>query len=251
MRYFASFCVVLFAVIGATAWMAAEESFALEVGEKMQLPKPRTDSDTSIEEALWRRRTVRSYTNEPLTWEQIAQLLWAAQGINRPGTRYRTAPSAYALYPLTLYVVLEDGVYLYFPNEHTVVKTIEGDLRRSLSDQNAVRDATCVFVLCGKFEEMKRRVGEPGTGYTYLEGGHAAQNLMLQATAFGLYGVTAGAITPKQVQTALQIPSEQVPFYLIPIGVPDQPVTGVESWQENTSSSSPGSSREPAATNGE
>ena len=238
MRYFASFCFVLFAAIGITAWIAVEETFALEVGEKMQLPRPRTDSDTSIEEALWKRRTVRSYTDEPLTWEQIAQLLWAAQGINRPGTRYRTAPSAYALYPLTLYVVLKDGVYQYIPDEHMVLMTMEGDLRRSLSDQSAVRDATCVFVFCAKFEEMKRRLGEPGTGFTYLEGGHAAQNLMLQAIAFGLYGVTAGAITPDIVRTVLKIPAEQIPFYLVPIGVPDQPVTGVEGWQESASSGS-------------
>jgi SagB-type dehydrogenase family enzyme len=230
MRYFTSSCLVLFVAVGVTAWMAAEETYALEVGEKMQLPEPRTDSDTSIEEALWRRRSIRSYTSEPLTWEQIAQLLWAAQGINRPGTRYRTAPSAWALYPLTLYVVLRDGVYQYIPAEHAVLKTLEGDVRRSLSDQNAVRSASCVFALCAKFDEMQSRLGDQGIGFAYLEGGHAAQNLVLQATAFGLYGVTVGAITPEQVQAALQIPLEEMPFYLLPIGVPTQPVTDVQGW---------------------
>ena len=84
------------------------------------LPQARLQSDISLEETLVRRRSVREYTGEALTLEDVSQLLWAAQGITseRGG---RTAPSAGALYPLEVYVVtgnvqnLAPGIYRYNP----------------------------------------------------------------------------------------------------------------------------------------
>ncbi|RLC67255.1 MAG: hypothetical protein DRH97_05150, partial [Chloroflexi bacterium] len=88
----------------------------VSLGEGGELPEPRTDGDVSIEETLFKRRSIRSYTGEALTLEEVSQLLWAAQGItNSKG--YRTAPSAAASYTLETYLVVGDvdnlaeGVY--------------------------------------------------------------------------------------------------------------------------------------------
>jgi len=91
--------------------------------ETIKLPDPTYDSDTSIEETLRRRRSVRSFKDSPLTLAEISQLLWAAQGITSP-RGLRAAPSAGALYPLEVYVIagnvdgLPDGVYNYRPYRH-------------------------------------------------------------------------------------------------------------------------------------
>ncbi|MDH3681755.1 MAG: nitroreductase family protein, partial [Acidimicrobiia bacterium] len=83
---------------------------------RVQLVPPRHQSDVSVEEALLNRRSVREYTGAALTLAEVSQLLWAAQGTtNDQG--FRTAPSAGALYPLEVYVVVGDvtglapGVY--------------------------------------------------------------------------------------------------------------------------------------------
>ena len=107
----------------------------------IQLPEPRFDSDVSIEEALLQRRSVRHYTEEALTLQEVSQLLWAAQGVTvRPdGRRGRTAPSAGALYPLELYLTvrnvegLEPGVYRFIPEEHKLRKVFGGDAHTELS----------------------------------------------------------------------------------------------------------------------
>jgi hypothetical protein len=97
----------------------------------IQLPEPLHDSAISLEESLSRRRSVRSYTDEPLTLQEVSQILWAAQGIT-DAAGLRTAPSAGGTYPLELYVVagnvrgLEPGVYRYLPDGHRAVKTIDG-----------------------------------------------------------------------------------------------------------------------------
>jgi len=97
---------------------------------RIVLPEPRYDSDVSVEEALLKRRSVRNYTDEALTLQEVSQLLWAAQGITDPSGK-RTAPSAGALYPLEVYVVVgnvEDvarGVYKYRPQQHELVRGLE------------------------------------------------------------------------------------------------------------------------------
>ena len=106
--------VVVIAVLGLAfvyllIWRAPEtivigpSSTEDKIGIK--LPEPRYDSNVSIEEALLKRRSIREYTGDPLTLQEVSQLLWAAQGITDL-RGFRTAPSAGALYPLEVYVVV-------------------------------------------------------------------------------------------------------------------------------------------------
>jgi len=103
----------------------------IEVGERIKLPEPIYKSNVSVEEALSKRRSIRTYSGEYLTIEEVSQLLWAAQGITSPRGG-RTAPSAGALYPLELYLVVgnvecfDKGVYKYKPEEHGLEKSCGG-----------------------------------------------------------------------------------------------------------------------------
>ena len=109
-----------------------EEPSSHEVpsGIEVELPEPRYNSDVSIEETLLNRRSVRDYTDEPLTLEEVSQLLWAAQGTT-DSRGFRTAPSAGATYPLEVYLVvgnvehITEGVYRYQSADHKLVKTLE------------------------------------------------------------------------------------------------------------------------------
>lgn len=187
------------------------------------LPPPRTEGPLSLEETLLRRRSVRAYTDRPLTREEVAQLLWAAQGITREG-RYRTAPSAGALYPLELYVADAEGVGHYMPQEHALERWLEEDRRPQLCkaalSQAAVCHAPAVFVLTAVFARTAQKYGDRATRYVWLEAGHAAQNLLLQAVALGLGAVPIGAFYDDQVHAALNLPEDHVPLYLIPVGEP-------------------------------
>ena len=59
--------------------------------------------------------------------------------------------------------------------------------------------------------------------YVHLEAGHAAQNLLLQATALGLAAVPVGAFDDAGVAGVIGLPAEQAPLYLIPVGHPAGP----------------------------
>ncbi len=204
----------------------------LTFAQIVPLPQPKTDGTMSVEKAISLRRSVRSFTNQPLTVLQISQLLWAAQGVTDPLTKFRSAPSAGATYPLEVYLVagknsvegLEEGVYLYDPLSHSLQQKFKGEFRPQLAQaaisQSWVKDAPVVFVIAAVYERTTSRYGERGIRYVHIEVGHAAQNLCLQAVALELGAVTVGAFYDEQVKSILKLDRNLYPVYLIPVGYP-------------------------------
>lgn len=198
-----------------------------ETGNQISLPYPRFDSDYSLELALAKRRSIRDYSREPLKLQELSQLLWAAQGVTDP-RGLRTAPSAGGLYPLEVYVVagdiegLPEGAYKYIPNSHALTMVLEGDRRRDLCDaalgQSWVGNAPATIVITAVYERTTIKYGERGVRYVHIEVGHAAQNLCLQATALNLGAVTVGAFYDDRVKAILNLPDNEQPLYLIPVG---------------------------------
>jgi SagB-type dehydrogenase family enzyme len=200
----------------------------LEVREmKKKLPLPRYHSNVSLEESLVKRRSVRDFSGEALTLEEVSQLLWAAQGITASWGG-RTAPSAGALYPLEVYAVvgnvrdLAAGVYRYDPKGHEVVLIAEGDVRSNLAGaalgQTSVKDGAINLVFTAVHSRTTRKYGDRGIRYIYMEIGHAAQNVCLQATAMHLGAVPIGAFHDQDVIRILVLPKDEEPLYIIPVG---------------------------------
>ena len=196
--------------------------------EAIKLPEPHSTSETSIEKALKERRSVRDYKDEPLTLEEISQLLWAAQGITDPERNFRTAPSAGALYPLDVYLAagnvtsLSAGIYKYNPQQHELLKIGDGDKRIEISQaalgQSAVKDGAALIILSAIYQRTTKKYGERGIRYVHLEAGHAAQNVYLQAVSLNLGTVTIGAFDDEKVKKAINLLAEEEPLYLMPIG---------------------------------
>lgn len=194
------------------------------VGE-IKLPEPKYESDTSLEEALLKRRSIREYSGENLTIEEVSQLLWAAQGITSKWGG-RTAPSAGALYPLEVYLVVGDveglaqGVYKYIPERNELEKVIEGDLRQELAEaslkQKCVEDAAIDLVFTAVYERTTSKYGDRGIRYVRMEVGHASQNVYLQAISLDLGCVVIGAFDDNKVKEIMGIKAD--PLCIMPVG---------------------------------
>jgi len=196
-------------------------------GERIELPDPVYDSDTSIEEALHKRRSVREYQQGALTLAEVGQLLWAAQGVTGSQGQ-RTAPSAGALYPLEVYLVsfevanLAAGIYYYLPSEHALLRIAQGDIQEELSwaalEQESLRQAAAIIALTAVYERTARKYGERAERYVHMEVGSAAQNVYLQAESLGLGTVFIGAFNDNEVKKALALPENEEPLCLLPVG---------------------------------
>lgn len=232
MRYLPFLAVILSIGTGVLmmTFSAPERGqFQKEVpAEPVRLPEPRFDSATSIEQALLQRRSIRNYAAKSLTLAEVSQLLWAAQGITESGEGLRTAPSAGALYPLEVYVAagnvqdLAPGLYHYRPGAHELQKVADGDVRQALSSaalgQDCVEEGAAVLAISAVYERTARKYGDRGSRYVHMEAGHAAQNIYLQATALNLGTVVVGAFRDEALKRMMNLPAEEEPLYLIPVG---------------------------------
>jgi SagB-type dehydrogenase family enzyme len=176
----------------------------------------------TLEESLARRRSVREFQERDLSWADIGQLLWACQGVT-DAQGFRTSPSAGALYPLDVFIATSSGVYRYDPEQHEVRRTIDRDvrsrLRRAALDQDALA-APCIIAIAGVEQRTARKYGDRAWRYVVLEAGHAAQNVLLQATALDLCAVSIGAFDDEDVRATLDAPTQDECLVLIPVGHP-------------------------------
>ena len=193
----------------------------------IELPAPIKKSDSSIEELLERRRSVRDYSDEPLSLTEISQLVWSAQGKTHPDG-LRTAPSAGALYPLEVYLVagkVEDlpaGIYKYKPGKHELVRVVDGDMRKALSKaalgQSCIEEAPAVIVITAVYERTMKKYGERGIQYAHIEVGCASENVYLQAGSLGLGTVFIGAFYDDKIRKVLNADKKERPLCIMPVG---------------------------------
>jgi SagB-type dehydrogenase family enzyme len=194
-------------------------------GTPLKLPATPSGGATLFQ-ALQGRRTERSLGGPGLTLAEAAQLLWAAQGENRPGKR--TVPSAHAKYPLELYLLtsgsdtLAAGAYHYHSDGHSLgpVGTAgPGPLLAGLKGMQAwIAKAPAVFVVAGAPARMAAADPAVGQCLTYYEAGAAAQSLLLQAAALGLDAGTAAGIDLPAVAQALKLPAGLQVLMVLPVG---------------------------------
>jgi len=191
---------------------------------KIELPAPQLKGERSLEEAIAQRRSERRLRNEPLSWVQIGQMAWAAQGITGSDSRWRTAPSAGALHPLELYVLLRNSAYRYDPVAHELRLHVSVDLSEvaeAALNQEFIAQAPCVFAFGADVRRTTHVYKKRGWNYICMDLGHSAQNLLLQATALGLAGTPVGALDEEALGALLRLPSGHVLLYLVPVGYPE------------------------------
>jgi len=192
---------------------------------KIELPLPRYSSKTSVEYAIKQRRSIREYKPEAITLADLSQLLWAAQGITSQ-KGFRSSPSAGALYPLQIYIVvgnlvdLPKGVYRYLSENHTLESLTDKDIRKELAkasyDQSYIQNSSVDIIIAANYKKTTKKYGKRGKRFVYMEAGHVAENIYLQCVSLGLGTVSVGGFQDKKIKSILKINDD--PLYIMPVG---------------------------------
>ena len=190
-----------------SASITTKEGKPVDMGETITLLKPDLNSTAGLMQALSKRQSDREYTSESLTLEQVSEILWAAAGVNRDNGK-RTAPSALALYPITVYAVFADGIYKYEPDSHKLTLAARGDHRDASAMQDFAFVAPLNLLFIADFDKYKAHAQISAEMRKMLCGQDAAcmaENVCLYAAGNGLKNVVRGSVKWDKVYDVLKL----------------------------------------------
>ncbi len=197
---------------------------AAAIAGDIQLPAPAKTGGKPLNEALAARQTVREFSTSPLTDQELSDLLWAANGYNRPDAKKRTAPTAMNRQEIDLYVCRADGAYLWDSDANVLRQVTDKDLRgftgrMDQGDKNFALTAPVAIVYVIDFERQKMQ-SRPQDAFKYacVDCGFIGQNIYLHASSSGLGTVFLGMIKPQELSAALGLPEKRVPLFAQTVG---------------------------------
>ncbi|ACR28893.1 nitroreductase family protein [Burkholderia glumae] len=186
----------------------------------IDLPRPCLDGGVPLMAALASRSSCRSFAAEALPPASLGAMLWAADGINRPGSAGRTAPSAYGADAIDLYVALPGGVYRYDPLMHLLLLKHAVDARNLTGYQDFVGQAPLDLVYVVRTAALAGMPPSQLDIFAAVEAGAIAQNVALYCAAAGLGSVVRGWINHRALAEALSLNEDELPILAQTIGFP-------------------------------
>lgn len=138
----------------------------------LKLPPVSLKQDKPFMQALKERKSIREFKDEMLRLQDLANLLWCANGVNRPDTKHRTVPSAMNKQDIDVFVVIHDGIYRYDAFAHTLILVRAGDYRSATGAQEFVGKAPVNLVYVSDFSKLDFASDESGnSGWQALRRG--------------------------------------------------------------------------------
>jgi len=152
----------------------------------ISLPPPRTEGGKPLMEALKLRRSSREFKPVNLSDQGLADLLWAAFGINRPESGRRTAPSAMNSQEVDLYVALPRGLYVYGAKANELKPVSAEDVRAKTNGQPSIKNAPVVLIFVADLSRLDKANPQMRPLYADFAAGCISQNVYLYCASAGL-----------------------------------------------------------------
>lgn len=169
----------------------------------LTLPPPQTEGGAPLMQALRLRQSQRAFSPLPLAQQVLADLLWAAAGINRPELDGRTTPSALNSQEIDVYVALPEGLYRYEPSDHVLYLISATDVRRVTDYEDFVDKAPLDLIYVADHTRMKRVPAALRESYASTAAGAMTQNVYLFCASAGLATVIRAWIDRQALSQAM------------------------------------------------
>jgi len=191
----------------------------------IKLPEPNKKRGLPVMEALAVRASVTEWSDKDLSIQDLSDLLWAANGINRPEIGKRTAPSAQNAQDVDIYVFMKDGAYLYDAKTHSLVQVVEGDHRMLFfpprPQQPQPEQMTMppvVLLLVTDISRFRFGSEELNREWGAIDVGIVSQNISIFCAAVGLGTRPRASMDREKIRALLKLKETQFPLLNHPVG---------------------------------
>lgn len=208
MRYFIPLALIV----------VASSVYAQTEFEKIDLPSPQITGGRPLMEVLNDRQSTREFSSEELPLQTLSNLLWAAFGVNRPESGGRTAPSAYNMREIDIYMAASDGLFLYEPVEHCLLQIHSEDIREDTGSQGFTQTAPVNLIYVVNYDRMMDRTEEEIAFYAAVDLGFISQNVYLFCASEGLATVVLAWINYEVLTEKMDLPGNSRILLSQPIG---------------------------------
>ncbi len=199
------------------------------------LPNPQKDLQFPLMKALELRRTIRKWTDSPISLQDISNILWAACGVNqiskKEKTIKRTAPSACNSQEIRVCVAIEKGVYEYDEWNHTLTQVLETDIRKHIGTQKMMHSAPLALIYISDYAKMTNPVYSNETRKLFTSAadtGFISQNVYLYCAAANLSTAVLGLVDKVKLHNILELKENEKVIYTQVIGKTPEDLGSVE-----------------------
>ena len=195
------------------------QSMEMKAIPEIKLNAPDKTRGSSVMKALNDRQSVREYSSENIRPQDLSDLLWAANGVNRPDGK-RTAPSCRNFQDVEVYVILTDGAYWYDAKNHSLLQVATGDYRRAVAaGQDFAAAAPMSIVLVADMTKYGN-MSENSKLMAAIDVGIVSQNINIACAGLGLATVPRGTMDHAALKTALKLTDTHLLLINNPVGYP-------------------------------
>jgi len=177
--------------------------------QPIKLLPPQTEKGKSLMKALEERRTTREYSERAMSLQDISNVLWAANGINRVKEMKHTAPTAVNWQEIDVYIVLGKGIYLYNPHDSTLFPVVKGDLREQAGTKDYVKTAPLNLIYVADYTKMKNAEEAKKEAYASADAAFIAENVYLFCAAFDMGCVVRASVDREKLSATMKLRPEQ------------------------------------------
>lgn len=179
-----------------------------------------TEGGKPLMQALRDRKSTREFSSQEIPLQVISDMLWAACGINRPDSGYRTAPSARNMQEIDIYVAKVDGLYLFDAKENILMPVLAGDIRTLTGKQPFVKGAPINLIYVADLSKMSKLSEKNIDSYAACDTGFISENVYLFCASAGLATVVRGLIDKPALAKAMKLRPDQKIILAQTVGYP-------------------------------
>jgi nitroreductase len=192
--------------------------------QDITLPAPDKTGGKPLMQTLNERQSIRSFTGESLSLNQLSDLLWAGWGINRQADKKRTAPSSRNVQEIDVYATLQSGLYLYDAEQHALKQIHNRDIRGVCGTQDFVGTAPLNLVFVADMAKLGKKEGDEikdsDLFSSWANTAFIAQNVYLYCASANLGCVIRGMVPKEKLAPEMGLRSNQIIILSQTIGVP-------------------------------